>query len=363
MTETRTAHPYFMHDAIHAQPALVARVLATAGPVIDRAAVAAAVKEGHVFTGIGTSLHAAQIAERFLRHLTAGRVRALAEQSFEFTRYPLALGARDAVVIITHTGTTSYSIEALRVARAAGALAIAITGENSGEGTQAADFLIPTCEQEVCFAYTKSYSTALAALAMLAIGIARARGILYDVAAAAAVERIPDLMREALRCANKAKEAAKDVATRQRLVFFGAGPNWTTAREAALKVKETSYIAADGFETEELLHGPFSEIDASTAMVALLAGSPSDERARTILRAAGELKMLRVAITVPAANHDIAAEHVINVPAVEEWLSPFIHLVPLQLLTYWIALERHINPDTGRQDQPAHARAHQLYKL
>ena len=228
---------------------------------------------------------------------------------------------------------------------------------------RATEFLIPTCEQEVCFAYTKSYSTALAALGMLTMGIARAHGILYDVTAAAALERIPDLMRQALQCEAKVRIAAKDVATRQRLVFFGAGPNWTTAREAALKVKETSYLAAEGFETEELLHGPFSEIDARAAMVALLAGSPSDERARTILRAAGELKMLRVAITVPAADHDIAAEHVIDVPSVEEWLSPFIHLVPLQLLTYWIALERHINPDTGRQDQPAHASAHRLYKL
>jgi glucosamine--fructose-6-phosphate aminotransferase (isomerizing) len=57
------------------------------------------------------------------------------------------------------------------------------------------------------------------------------------------------------------------------------------------------------------------------------------------------------------------AEHVIEIPAVEEWLAPFVHLVPLQLLTYWIALERGVNPDTGRQDQAAHARAHALYKL
>ena len=363
MSETRNAHPYFLYDAIQAQPALVARVLSTAGPVIDRASAAAAAKEGVVFAGIGTSLHAAQIAERLLRHLTAGRVRALAEQSLEFVRYPLALGARDAVLVITHTGTTSYSIEALRAARAAGALTIAVTGENSGEGIQAAEFVIPTCEQEVCFAYTKSYTAALAALAMLAVGLGRARGILYDGTAPAALESIPHRMRQALQCESQVKEAAGQIAARDRLVFFGAGPNWTTAREAALKVKETSYIAAEGFETEELLHGPFSEIDSRAAMIALLADGPTDERARTILRAAGELKMLRVAITAPAANHDIAAEHIIEVPVVEEWLSPFVHLIPLQLLTYFIALERGINPDTGRQDQAAHARAHTLYKL
>lgn len=363
MSQTRSAHPYFLYDAIQAQPALVARVLATCGPVTDRASAAAAGKEGIVFVGIGTSLHAAQVAERSLRHLTAGRVRALAEQPFELAHYPLALGPSDAVVVITHTGTTSYSVEALRAARAAGALAIAITGENTGAAMKAAEFLVTTCEQEVCFAYTKSYTTALAALAMLAIGVAGARGVLCEATAATALGRIPDLMRQALRCESQVKQVARQVAARDRLVFFGAGPNWATASEVALKIKESSYIAAEGFETEQLLHGPFSEIDSRAAMVGLLAGGPADERARTILRAAGELNMLRVAITVPAANHDIAAEHVVEVPAVEEWLSPFIHLIPLQLLTYFIALERGINPDTGRQDQSAHARAHQLYKL
>ncbi len=73
--------------------------------------------------------------------------------------------------------------------------------------------------------------------------------------------------------------------------------------------------------------------------------------------------MLRVAITTPAANRDVAAEHIVVVPEAQPWLAPFLHLVPLQLLTYHIALARKINPDTGRQDQAAHARAHRVYKL
>ena len=362
MAETRNAHPYFYYDAVIAQPVLIERVLDRERHAIELAADAAAAKKRIFFVGIGTSLHAAQVAEHFLRHLTKGRAEARAEQPFEFVHYPLALSPDDAVVIITHTGTTSYSIRALDMARAARALTIAITGEGSSKEIHAADHVITTCAQEVCFAYTKSYSTALAALALFAISISERRGNPMR-AARVELERLPGFLRQALPSESRVRELAKEAAKRERLVVFGAGPNWATACEGALKMKETSYIAAEGSENEQILHGPFSEIDSRTTLVALLAGGPADERARTVLRAAGEVNALRAAFTVPSANHDIAAEYVVEAPALEEWLSPTVLLIPVQLLTYFIALERGINPDTGRQDQSRHARAHALYKL
>jgi len=169
-------------------------------------------------------------------------------------------------------------------------------------------------------------------------------------------------MRQALALEPDVRALARKMAPLPRIEIFGAGPGWATAREAALKIKESCYIAAEGFETEEILHGPFSEIDSRGAIIGLLTGTPTDERARQILRAAGELKTLRVAITVPSARHDTYAEHILVVPESEEWLSAFVHLVPLQLLNYFIALEKGVNPDTGRQDQPAHAAASRHYK-
>src|SRR5262249_17332588 len=135
-----------------------------------------------------------------------------------------------------------------------------------------------------------------------------------------------------------------------------------TARETALKIKESCYVAAEGFETEEVLHGPFSEMDSRGAIIALLSGHRSDERARQILAAAGELKMLRAAVSTPSANQSISAEHILPVPETPEWLAAFVHLVPLQLFTYFLALERNLNPDTGRQDQRAHAAAKKHYQ-
>jgi len=364
MPETRTAHPFFLYDAIQAQPDLIEQVFAKQRAKIEDAAGASAGKKRFVFIGIGTSLNAAMVCERWMRFHSGGRATARAEQSFEFVNYPLALGPDDVAVIITHTGTTSKSVEALRAAKLMGATTIAVTGQKSGEGIQGADFHIETCEQELAFAYTKSYTTALAALAKYILAVLEQRSLIKEPSTAdAAIEKVPALMRQALRSEVKVREIAKQVAEKQRIVFFGAGTCWATATEAALKIKETSYIAAEGFETEEILHGPFSEIDSRGAMVAMLTGEAADDRARTILRAAGELGMLRVAVTVPDASGDVAAEHVVVLPAAPAWLAPFVHLVPLQLLTYYIALARGVNADSGRQDQEAHARAHKVYKL
>jgi glucosamine--fructose-6-phosphate aminotransferase (isomerizing) len=369
MLEMRTAHPYYVYEAIYAQPELIERVLGQRAK-IERAAEAVAQKERITFVGIGTSLHAARVAESWMREFSGGRFLALCEQSFELLHHPIALGAGDAVIVITHTGTTTASLEALRMARRAGALTVVITGQmseptngpSSSDGVRGADFHVQTCEQEVAFAYTKSYTTALAVLALLIARVVERKKLLAGTPPLAALERVPDLLRGALQLEPAARELAKRVAALARIEIFGSGAAWPTASEAALKIKEACYIAAEGFETEEILHGPFSETDARGSLVGLFTGGATDERGRQILRAAGELKMPRAAITVPSANRDLSAEHILLVPETAEWLAAFVHLIPLQLLTYFLALERGVSPDSGRMEQPAHAAASKHYK-
>ena len=361
MPERRSAHPYYTYEAIQAQPALIEKVLAKRA-AIEKIADAVAEKNRITFVGIGTSLHAAQIAESWMREFTAGRLLVHFEQSMELFHHPIAFGPGDAVIVITHTGSSSASIQALQAAKAAGALVVAITGEASGEGVRVADFQIETCDQESSFAYTKSYTTALAAIALMILRIAERRKLLAATDASAELQRVPAQMREALALEPQVKALAKQIASLARIDLFGIGAGWATAREAALKIKESCYIAAEGFQTEEILHGPFSELDVRAALIGIFSGRATDDRARQILRAAGELKMFRAAVTPASANHDISAEHIFVVPETPEWLAAFVHLVPLQLLSYFIALERNLNPDTGRQDQPAHAAASKHYK-
>jgi glutamine---fructose-6-phosphate transaminase (isomerizing) len=361
MPDMRAAHPYYVYEAIHAQPELIERVLAQRAE-IARAADAVAQKERITFAGIGTSLHAARVAESWMREFSGGRYWAHYEQSFELVHHPIAFGAGDAVIVITHTGTSSASIEALQMARAAGALTVVITGQTSGDGVRGADFHIQTCEQELAFAYTKSYTTALAALALLIARVVERKKLLVGPQPIEALERVPNLLRQALQLEPATREWAKRVAALTRIEIFGSGAAWATASEAALKIKEACYIAAEGFETEEILHGPFSETDSRGSLVGLFTGRATDERGRQILRAAGELKMPRAAIAVPSANHDLSAEQILQVPKAPEWLAAFVHLIPLQLLTYFLALERGVSPDSGRMEQPAHAAASKHYK-
>ena len=361
MPEPRKAHPYHLYDAIHAQPSLIEKILARRA-AIERAADAVAAKERITFVGIGTSLHAAQLAEFWMRDRSAGGIRVHFEQPFELVHYPVALGRDDAVIVITHTGTTTWSIEALRMARAVGALTVAITGEMSGEAIRGADFHLETCDQEASFAYTKSYTTALATIALLILRVAEKRKLLAEARSFNALAQVPHLMRQALALEPQVLEVARGIAKFSRIDLFGSGAAWATAREAALKIKESCYIAAEGFETEEILHGPFSEIDSRAVMLGLLTGNSGDDRGRAILRAGGELKMPRAAVAVPSANRELSAEHIFVVPECAGWLAAFVHLVPLQLLTYFMALERGLNPDSGRQDQPAHAAASRHYK-
>jgi glutamine---fructose-6-phosphate transaminase (isomerizing) len=361
MPEARKAHPYYMYQAIQDQPALIESVLAQRVG-IDRMADGVARKERITFAGIGTSLHAARVAQGWMREFTAGVFWAYAEQSFELVHHPFALGRNDAVVVITHTGTTTASLEALRMAQASGAFTVAITGQVTNDEIRNANFHIETCEQEVAFAYTKSYTTALTALALMNARIASQKYLLPTPSLIEPLDRLPELLRQALALEPKVREWAKRVAPLSRIEIFGSGAAWPTANEAALKIKEASYIAAEGFETEEILHGPFSETDSRGSLIGLFTGGAADERGRQILRAAGELQMPRLAITVPSANHDLSAEEILVVPEAPEWLSAFVHLIPLQLLTYYLALERGVSPDSGRMEQPAHAAASKHYK-
>lgn len=361
MSDGQAVDPHHMYDAIHAQPVLLEQVLAQRAE-IERVAEAVAAKQRITFVGIGSSLHIARICEGWMRQLTAGRLWAHYEQSFELLHHPIAFGAHDAVIVITHTGTSSASVEALKRARAQGALTVSITGRNSGEGARRADFQIETCEQEKAFAYTKSYTTALMALALMIAEVAERNKLLACASAAEELATVPNLMLGALDLEPSVKALARRVARLDRIEIFGSGVAWATACEGALKIKEAAYIAAEGFDTEEILHGPFSETDSRAALIGLLTGSESDGRARQILRAAGELDVFRTAIATPRANQDIAAEGVLLVPECGEWLSALVHLVPLQLLTYYLAIERGTNPDTGRMEQPGHSKASKHYK-
>lgn len=354
----RAGHPYYMHDAIRAQPEAIRRVLADNRDPLREAAARLRGLERLLLAGIGTSWHATLVGELALATLggLGNRVRAL--HSFEFSHYWPAPEPGSGLIVVSHRGTKRYSLEALAKAREAGAVTVAITGKGSGDGIRLADVVLSTVEQEASAAHTISYTTAMALLAALAAELGGAG------AAATEVERLSDLMAAMIEQEPAVRDLAARFKDRQRYYFIGGGPNTATAYEAALKMSEANYATALGFNAEQVLHGPWVAMDAEDLVVVIAPPGPAYERCLALARVAREVGTPVVAL-VEEGDREIAglAAAVLPLPRTLEPLTPIPAVLPLQLFTYHLALLRGANPDSFRAEDPAHAQARAAYSL
>ena len=353
----RSGHPYYMHDAIYAQPGALRLVVRDNAEALGRTAVRLRQADRTILSGIGTSWHATLVGELLLAHVGRLGHRVRAFHSFELVGYWPALGPKTGVVVVSHRGTKRYSLEALVRAKAEGGVAVVITGKGSGDGLAVADHTLRTVDQESSAAHTISYTCALALLAALAADLGG------DDAIRRALDQIPDHLAGLLGQTSWAKLAAR-FAERQRYYFIGGGPNTATAYEAALKMNEANHATALGFNCEQFLHGPWSAVNRADVVFLVALPGHGYERCLTAARAAREIGAAIVAI-VADGDREIAplATETIVVPAVPELLSPILAIVPLQLFTYHLAVQRGVNPDTMRADQPDHGRARALIAL
>jgi glucosamine--fructose-6-phosphate aminotransferase (isomerizing) len=346
----RSGHPYYMHDAIYAQPGALRLVTRGQGELIDGAAARLRAMERVLLSGIGTSWHATLVGELLLAHAGGLGHRARAFHSFEFKSYWPDPDARTGVVVVSHRGSKRYALEALAKAKAGAGVGVAITGKGA-DGLAAADYVLRTVDQEASACHTVSYTTALALLGALAGALGRNDELLH------ALSEIPDML--ALLLGQEAwEELAGRFADRRRYWFVGGGPNTATAYEAALKMSEANYATALGLNCEQFLHGPWAALDPGDVVFLIAPPGPSHERCLAVARVAKEVGAPLVAL-VREDDREIAplAAETIAIPAVPELLSPILTVVPLQLFSYHLALQRGCNPDTMRADQPAHGRA------
>ena len=243
----RSAHPYYMYDAIVAQPDAIASVLDSQRDVCAEVAATLATRRRIYLVGIGTSWHAALAGQMMMNAGPETTVNAGPEtfacNSFEFCTAPPQVSADDAVVVLSHRGTKRSSYDALDHAVSTGAYTVAITSTAPGPRIQAADRLIHTVPPEISSAFTISYTTALTVVAMLNQGMTLAES--SHVLAA-----LPSLMSRALAAENDIRSVAVEHHTRRRFISAGWGANRANAYEVALKIKETSRADCEGFQTE-----------------------------------------------------------------------------------------------------------------
>jgi glucosamine--fructose-6-phosphate aminotransferase (isomerizing) len=359
-TGPRAGHPYFMYDAILGQPAAFARVvdrLENTGAAPEEPLARAA----RVFVvGIGTSYHAAQIGEHLLRTY-AGGLPAHAYHAFDFALYGPPLGPQDAVVGVSHRGTKRYTAAALARARGEGCSTVLITGEGGPAGAPPVDETLHTIPQERSSAHTISYTGSVAALAWLADRIGGRRTGRRPLGVAFLSGEVPAALRTALVAEPRAAELARAHAGRRRIWVAGGGPGAVVAHEIALKIKETSYLQAEGLSVEAMLHGPFQCVDADDLFVLIAHEGPAAARVADL---AAEVRTIGAAMIVVG---DGAARGVDEsawlVPPMPEPFVGLTSVVPLQLFAYHLALVRGTNPDGFRLDDPRFARAYKQVTL
>ena len=347
-TERRERHPYHMHDAILAQPEAFVRAVGRNEEAVEGFVREAAGSSRLFLAGLGTSHHAAQVGEHLMRAYGGG-VDARAVNSFDLALYGPWLSAEDCVIAVSHRGSKRYTARALERAREAGCRTALVTGESASVSVPA-DVVFETVPQERSPAHTVSYTSAVAVLASIAGKVGRYRtggeALNDDVLR----EKIPAALRAALGTDDRAEGLAREHAGRRRIWLVGGGPSAVTAQEVALKIKETSYLQAEGMPTETMLHGPFQCVEAEDLFVLVAPSGAARERTLEVAELAREVGAPCVTLgDEPAAD--------LAVPGVPEPFSALTCLVPLQFFSYHLARSRGTNPDSFRAEDPRFARA------
>ena len=363
--EIRREHPYFMYDAIQHQPRAVEEMLQKHGTSVQQVAANVARKRRLYVVGIGTSWHAALVAEHWFLRFCAKSMEVQAWHSFEFCAYPPPLSDTDAVIIISHRGTKTNSFLALEMAKASGSYTVSITSNDPGPRIRVADAVLNTVDQERSAAFTVSYTAALTVLALLATSV----GSLMDnnnevTLLRSQLEEVPQQMSQVLTQEELVQQAAEKFQSLNRFICAGWGPNSANAYEVALKIKETSTCDSEGLQIEQLLHGPFCSVDQQCLVTLISPPGPGYERAMNIARASLEVDAPVWALVQEDDEmlSGLATESFFLPPVPEFW-SPLVYVLPLQLFTYHLTLARGTHPDLFQQDNSKQAAARRHYEL
>ena len=304
-----------------------------------------------VIVACGTSFHAGMAARHAIEHWT--RIPVELDRASEFRYRDPVLDERSLVIGIAQSGETADTLAAVRFGKEMGASVVAVTNVVGSSITRDADAVLFThAGPEVGVAATKTYLAQLVALNLLALYLAQQRGSMPAdklVETVEAMRRLPEQVEEVLAISGDVQRAAKRYADARDFLFIGRGVGQSVAMEGALKLKEISYIHAEGYAAGELKHGAIALIEEGVPVVAILTGwRMYDKMLANVeeVRARGADTIL-IAPQGDERARDLANE-LFEVPKTKPLLSPVIDTVPLQLLAYYVAKEKGLSPDKPR---------------
>ena len=303
----------------------------------------------------GTSWHAGLVGKFLIEELAHLPVEVDYGSEFRY-RNPV-IDERSLAVVITQSGETADTLAALREAKGKGARTIAVCNVVGSMATREAEGTIYThAGPEIGVASTKAFTSQLVALYLLALNLAQARETLSTREARAHIEgllRLPQILEWTLKASAGIEDVAKSFHQHRDFLYLGRGINYPIALEGALKLKEISYIHAEGYPAGEMKHGPIALIDEHLPVVAI---APRDHVFEKMLGNIQEVKA-RGGSVIAVTNGsdegirdllDPATDYLIALPTVPRLLTPVVFVLPLQLLAYHIAVRRGADVDQPR---------------
>ena len=303
----------------------------------------------------GTSWHAGLVGKFLIERLA--RLPVDVDYGSEYRYRDPIVDRGTLAVVITQSGETADTLAGLREAKRKGARSIAICNVVGSMATREADGVVYThAGPEIGVASTKAFTSQLVALYLLAVHLGQARGALPDAEAAIHIDallRLPQVLEQTLRTAGEVEEIAGRFYTRRDFLYLGRGIHYPIALEGALKLKEISYIHAEGYPAGEMKHGPIALIDEQMPVVAI---APHDAVFEKMLGNLQEAKARGASVIVVTTDGGEALDHlldpsrdaVIRLPAAPALTMPIATVLPLQLLAYHIAVRRGCDVDQPR---------------
>lgn len=299
----------------------------------------------------GTSWHAGLVAEYIFEEFT--RIPVEVEYASEFRYRNPIINEKDVVIAISQSGETADTLAAIKLAKEKGAFVFGVcnvVGSSISRESHAGAYT--HAGPEIGVASTKAFTTQITVLAMIALRLSKAKGTLSNSdfhRYLSELESIPEKVEEALKTNELTKQIAAVYKDAPNCLYLGRGYNFPVALEGALKLKEISYIHAEGYPAAEMKHGPIALIDEQMPVVVI---APKQGHYDKVVSNVQEIKSRsgKIIAVVTKGDEQVRslADHVIEIPETSDALSPLLTTIPLQLLSYHIAVMRGCNVDQPR---------------
>ncbi len=358
MMVDKGSHRHFMHKEIYEQPSTLALALAH---YLNPSRSAVQVPEGQIdFSGFdrlvlvacGTAFYACHVAKYWFEQYARIPVEIDVASEFRYRAPPI--GPRDGVILVSQSGETADTLAALNYVKGQVGQVVAIVNAMESSIARSADLALPIMAGvEVSVASSKAFTSQLAVFASLAILAGRQRGVLDAAQEQALIDTLtslPRLINEALRAEPHMTLIAREMAKARDILFLGRGALFPLALEGALKLKELSYIHAEGYASGELKHGPIALIDEQVPVICFAPVDPLFDKTvsnmQEVLARGGKVLLVSDAQGIEQAGGE--AWQTLEMPVADPFVAPILYAIPAQLLAYHTATEKGTDVDQPR---------------